>query len=178
MHLFKEHASCKPIPEVYRSSFDYMNGVVDSRELYMALVPGRTLKTTWAELYDKSKERICPSIWDLVTQIRTIPRPTHLATDIYCTANSSPSGDPLTGSNNDVPPCVLDDKTLRDRIYTRRVAHNGIPYGDSTNLPDLLPHSHVSVFTHGDIDARNIMVDANGRILGLLDRESSGWFSG
>jgi serine/threonine protein kinase len=107
-------------------------------------------------------------IWDLVAQIRTILRPEHLSTYFYCTADGSPA---IRCSV--VPPIelhhFLDDKTFRDSIYERYVAHNGLTYRDSTKVPDLLPRSDTSVFTHGDIGPRNIMVDANGHILSLLD---------
>jgi aminoglycoside phosphotransferase (APT) family kinase protein len=40
----------------------------------------------------------------------------------------------------------------------------------------MLPHSDVSVFTHGDIAPRNIMVDETYRITGILDWEEGGWY--
>ncbi|KAH6623097.1 hypothetical protein F5144DRAFT_497099, partial [Chaetomium tenue] len=36
--------------------------------------------------------------------------------------------------------------------------------------------SSTSVFTHGDLAARNLMVDENCHITAVLDWESSGWF--
>ena len=120
----------------------------------------------------------------MIATLRTIPRPAHLAKDagddhlrLYHTADGSPSRDPLLGDNNDVTPRFLDDELFRNRIYTRYVAHNGLSYRDSAHyLPDRLPRSDKAVFTHGDIAPRNIMVDDEGRILALLDWESSGWF--
>lgn len=32
------------------------------------------------------------------------------------------------------------------------------------------------VFTHGDIHSRNVLVDEDGHITGLLDWESAGWY--
>ena len=40
----------------------------------------------------------------------------------------------------------------------------------------MLSHSDVSVFTHGDIAPRNIMVDETHRITGILDWETAGWY--
>jgi aminoglycoside phosphotransferase (APT) family kinase protein len=37
------------------------------------------------------------------------------------------------------------------------------------------PRSTASVFTHGDIKPKNIIVDGEGKILGLLDWEMSGF---
>ncbi|CAG8124898.1 unnamed protein product [Penicillium salamii] len=39
-----------------------------------------------------------------------------------------------------------------------------------------LPDDHEILFTHGDISARNINVDENGNITGILDWETSGWY--
>lgn len=55
MRLVKEHASHIPIPELYRSTYSTRAGAVVSGELYMALVPGSTLKSVWAEFDDKTK---------------------------------------------------------------------------------------------------------------------------
>ncbi|QSS53212.1 hypothetical protein I7I53_00395 [Histoplasma capsulatum var. duboisii H88] len=40
----------------------------------------------------------------------------------------------------------------------------------------MLPHSSSSVFTHVDIAPRNIMVDENYQITGLVDWKYAGWY--
>ena len=40
----------------------------------------------------------------------------------------------------------------------------------------MLPQSSLSVFTHADIAARNIMVDESHHITGILDWEAAGWY--
>ena len=40
----------------------------------------------------------------------------------------------------------------------------------------MLPRSSTSVFTHADIAPRNIMVDAQYRITGIIDWEAAGWY--
>lgn len=40
----------------------------------------------------------------------------------------------------------------------------------------MLLKSARSVFTHGDIAPRNIMVDENGNITGIIDWEWAGWY--
>lgn len=43
-------------------------------------------------------------------------------------------------------------------------------------LPDLTHrHDHKNVFTHGDLNMRNILVK-HGRIVGIVDWENAGWF--
>ncbi len=41
----------------------------------------------------------------------------------------------------------------------------------------MLHRSDVSVFTHGDIAPRNIMVNETHRITGILNWETAGWYS-
>jgi hypothetical protein len=142
----------------------------------MSTVPGVTLHSAWAEFDDTTKSRICQDVWDLIAQIRGVPRLEHLGAGMYSTADGSPCLDPLVGSYSDIAPPPFDDQTLRDRRYERYVANNGLSYRDPFDLRDILPRSDISVFTHGDIGPLNIMVDETGHISGLLDWKSSGWF--
>lgn len=177
MRLVKKHAAHIPVPSIYGTRYRFENGVPYYGELEMDFMPGRTLKSVWAELDEKTKGRVCQDIWDLVATIRaSIPRPTDLAPGKYRTVDGSPSRDPLLGDNNDVCPAEFDDDVLRDRIFTRYVAHNGLSYKDGKDVLGLLPHSSTSVFTHGDLAPRNLIVDDNCRITAVLDWESSGWF--
>jgi thiamine kinase-like enzyme len=40
----------------------------------------------------------------------------------------------------------------------------------------MLPRSTISVFTHGDITPRNILIDEYDRITGIVDWEFVGWY--
>ena len=40
----------------------------------------------------------------------------------------------------------------------------------------MLPRSECSVFTHADIAPRNVMVDEQNMVTGILDWESAGWY--
>ena len=40
----------------------------------------------------------------------------------------------------------------------------------------MLPRSKVSLFTHGDVAPRNIMVDEDYRITGVVDWALAGWY--
>ncbi|KAF2772401.1 hypothetical protein EJ03DRAFT_324815 [Teratosphaeria nubilosa] len=44
------------------------------------------------------------------------------------------------------------------------------------DLPLMLPESNQSVFTHGDMSPRNIMVDERLQITGIVDWEAVGWY--
>lgn len=176
MRLVQKHALSVPIPSIHGFSFKYEHEIPYYGELYLEYIPGQTLKSTWAGLDNESKNRVCQEIWDIVTIIRAIPRPSDLQPGCYRTVDGSPSHDPLLGSSKDRPPRDLDDEMLRSRVYARFVATNGLSYKDCDDLPASLPRSSTSVFAHGDIGPRNIIMDERGRIKALLDWESSGWF--
>ncbi|KAM3425799.1 hypothetical protein NHJ13734_009924 [Beauveria thailandica] len=177
MKLIHEYAPSIPVPFVQGYDFRYRDGVAYYGELLMDYIPGETLMATWAKLDDQGKGRICQDIWDIVATIRSsVPRPKDLAPGLYRTVGGHSSYDPLLGDNNDVTPREMDDETLRARIWRRYVATNGLSYKDGATVKDELPHSDKSVFSHGDLGPRNIMVDDTGRITAVLDWEYAGWY--
>ncbi|GAB0138476.1 hypothetical protein EsDP_00006711 [Epichloe bromicola] len=175
MRLVQEHAPSVPLPTIYASWFGFSRDVAIGK-LFMSFVPGERLDFYWDSFTDSAKERICHDIWGLVAKIRTIPCPAGLQDKFCCAADGSPSLDPLLGAGNDPCPPIHDDTSLRNQIFARYVRHNGLSYADGKNLPCILPRSDKSVFTHGDVAPRNIMVDKSGQILGLLDWEMAGWY--
>ncbi|KAB8210130.1 kinase-like domain-containing protein [Aspergillus parasiticus] len=112
----------------------------------MSLIQGFSLEKTWDTMDENNKESICHQTWNFVSEIRTVP---------------SPHDDPL-----------LED--LRARIYERYLYFGVRRY--EHELPDMLPRSDRAVFTHGDIAPRNIMVDENTNITGIIDWEYAGWY--
>ncbi|KAI2039405.1 hypothetical protein LOZ02_002163 [Ophidiomyces ophidiicola] len=69
---------------------------------------------------------------------------------------------------------IQSDLQLRSRICERYIRFGGQRYKDL--LFGMLPCSRSSVYTHGDIAPRNIMVDEKYQISGVLDWEFSGWY--
>jgi thiamine kinase-like enzyme len=177
MRLVKKHLPDLPVPSIHATRYRFDAGVPFYGELEMDFMPGRTLISVWSELDERTKDRVCHDIWNLMSTIRaSVPRPADLPPGRYRTVDGSSSRDPLLGDNMDIAPTEFDDDVLRDRIYARYVAHNGLSYKDGKDLRNLLPRSDISVFTHGDLVPRNIMVDEQYRITAVLDWESSGWF--
>lgn len=79
----------------------------------------------------------------------------------------------LLGDNNDKTPRDVDDECLRERIWRRSVAANGLSYPDGKEVLDWIPRSNTSLCTHGDISPRNIVVYHDVRIIALLDWKAS-----
>ncbi|KAF7712233.1 Aminoglycoside phosphotransferase [Penicillium ucsense] len=128
----------------------------------------------WDTLDDEAKESICLQLWDLISTIRNIPRPPEFEGPYQCAADGSPSRDPMLEDLQKPARPLSSDSELRARIYERYIHSGGTRYENS--LLDMLPRSERSVFTHADIAPRNVMVDEQNKITGILDWESAGWY--
>ena len=169
LELVKQHTGV-PVPEIILSRY-----VPGKGKIGMSFVPGSTLESRWDGLDECNKERICLEIWMMIGQWQQIPRPPHLAHLYQCLADGSPATpDPLLQDLEDPPRSLETDEALRIRIYQRYLHYNGRRYADE--LPSMLPRSKVSLFTHGDVAPRNIMVDESCRITGIIDWELAGWY--
>ncbi|OAX79860.1 hypothetical protein ACJ72_05816 [Emergomyces africanus] len=168
MRLVEKHTFV-PVPNVIYALFNDTNG-----DIGMTIIPGSSLDKHWESLDDKTKQSLCRRTWDLISMIRQIPQKPELKHLFQCAADGSPTLDPLIQDIQQPPTPLETDSQLRSRIYERYIRYGGSRYRDQ--LLDMLPHSSSSVFTHADIAPRNIMVDENYQITGLLDWEYSGWY--
>ena len=166
MRLISNYTSV-PAPEVYHTDFS----TEDNGFIEMSLIQGSPLEGIWNTLNEKAKESICRQTWDLISEIQSVP-PQYEGI-FQCAADGSPSRDPLLEDLQSPPRPLTSDSELRDRIYERYVHFGGSRY--EHELPSMLPKSNQSVFTHGDIAPRNIMVE-NGNITGIIDWEHAGWY--
>ncbi|KAI9826020.1 MAG: hypothetical protein M1826_006818 [Phylliscum demangeonii] len=149
---------------------------VDVGVIGMSFIPGVTLKSVWDNVEESSKERICRQIWDLIVEWRMIPPQPELSHLFQCLADgSAATEDPLLKDLETPPTPLLTDQDVRSRIYRRYRHFHGERYADT--LPDMLPRSRQSVFTHGDIAPRNILVDSGTyEVTGVVDWECAGWY--
>lgn len=67
---------------------------------------------------------------------------------------------------------IFDDESLCRRICERYEHYGGTYAG---RLYRLLKPLHASVFTHGDLARRNMLVGEYGSITGVVDWENAGW---
>ncbi len=140
----------------------------------MGIVPSRTLATVWEKLDDDTKRRLCANTWSFITKIREIDRPPECSRAFQCSADGSTTHDPLIKDLEKPPRPTLSDDALRVRTHERQLHYGGQRYAEE--LPNMLPRSSSSVFTHADIAPRNIMVDEQYRITGIIDWEAAGWY--
>lgn len=172
LRLVAEHTRV-PVPEFYAADYVPWRGK-EHGDLLMSLVDGFPLQAVWDGLDSRAKERVCRELWGIVMQLRQVPRPPSVGSVYQCEADGSPSRDILLEDLNKPPSPILTDDDLRARIYERYLHFNGGSYPE--DLPSLLPRSFTSVFTHGDLTPRNVMVDDAGRITGVVDWGNAGWY--
>ncbi|KAK2809705.1 hypothetical protein FQN50_003550 [Emmonsiellopsis sp. PD_5] len=171
MKLVAKYTSV-PAPEVIYTRFNDGRGTIA-----MTIIPGTTLEKHWEGLdndNDEIKQSICRQIWELLSQLRQIPQKSELKHLFQCAADGSHTRDPMFEDFQQPSRHLETDLQLRTRIYERYIHCGGSRYKDQ--LFDMLPRSSSSVFTHGDIAPRNIMVDERHHITGLVDWEYSGWY--
>jgi hypothetical protein len=168
MRLVKQYTDI-PIPDIIFSAYNSDGGT-----LGMTMIPGSPLLLSWNGLDEHTKERVCREIWDIIAKLRQTPQPAELGHLFQCSADGSATHDPLIQDLSNPPTPLLNDAALRARIEERYLHYGGRQY--AKELPSMLPRSDISVFTHGDIAPRNIMVDETHRIIGILDWEAAGWY--
>ncbi|EFQ97358.1 hypothetical protein MGYG_00397 [Nannizzia gypsea CBS 118893] len=158
-----------PVPEVLFAKFRPDHGSIG-----MTFIEGVTLEKKWNTLDEESKRSVCLQVWNMISQIRTIPRPPELKGLFQCAADGSLTRSPLLADLEDPARPLKSDPDLRARIFERYLHFGGRRY--EHELPDMLPRSNRSVFTHADIAPRNIMIDEQNNITGILDWEYAGWY--
>ncbi len=169
IRLVKQHTNV-PVPIVILSNYEPQKGNIG-----MSFVPGSTLQSIWDGLDECNKERVCLEIWTMITQWQQIPRPPRLAHLYQCLADGSPATtDPLLQDLEDPPRTFCTDEAVRVRIHQRYLHYYGERYADK--LLSMLPQSKVPLFTHGNVAPRNILVDEDCRITGIVDWELAGWY--
>lgn len=167
---FPPDQDLEPSPsEVSKPDYQHPQGLIG-----MTIISGVPLEQKWDTLDDNAKESVCRELWDLISELRTIPRPPEIEGLYQCLADGSPSQDPMLEDLQSPARPLSNDEELRARIYERYLNCGGTRY--ENELPDMLPRSECSVFTHADIAPRNVMVDEQNCITGILDWEWAGWY--
>ena len=170
MKLVKKYTNV-PVPNPIAAEYRDGHG-----QIYMTRVPGITLENCWHTLDDQAKEQLCNQLWEMIEQIRQIPKPQHLLGNFLCYTDGSVCTDVLIQNRDDPPSLFVDNDSVRQRICQCYYRFFGRKY-TSDELYAMLPDSDQSVFTHADLAPRNIMVDASTfAITGLLDWECAGWY--
>lgn len=137
--------------------------------LLMTRVPGRPIGTFVARLTDEQLQGTTEQLRKYVTEIRQIPNTTNTGFQI---CNSLGAG-------------ILDwrigDSQRRELRFTSAIDfHKCLTSGYSQDLQQQAAPSHTKdhkiVFTHADLNLRNILADEIGKVTGIVDWECAGWY--
>ncbi|KUJ15474.1 kinase-like protein [Mollisia scopiformis] len=131
--------------------------------LVTSRVPGIPLSRCQAMLSDDDSSKFVSQMQDYLTQIRAIPK---IVSPEYaiCDTLGGPCRDPRIRDSNPVGPFV--DEAAFSQVLR--------------NPDEPSRRGHQVVFTHGDLNARNILVDRDGtrgwKVTGIVDWENSGYY--
>lgn len=144
-----------PVPKVYDFKFDEQR---QSFFIVMDYVPGDTLERRWKNFTSDQRDFVCHQLAECLAQLRK------LTGDYIGTVNRGAIRFGLWQSRWGGP--FDNEKEFNDWMLEAG--------GDAAECG--LTHDHAIHFAHADLSPRNIMVDENGRITGILDWERAGWF--
>lgn len=168
-----------PVPKVLAAFKDPDTG---KNYIIMEYVPGDTLEKLLPSLNPTEKATICKLIKDAITELRSIP-----AADYFGMLNhqpyldgvfyTSPLDPKISGpfaTEGDVNSAILEIlRQTESEHYVRLIQ----------NMIDMTLKNHHNVFTHGDLQPKNIMVERVGDgdkhsqfKITLVDWENAGWY--
>ncbi|KAK3370802.1 phosphotransferase enzyme family protein [Lasiosphaeria ovina] len=179
--LFARDTCGLPVPRVY--AFYSRRSSPSGRHMgyiVMECVRGATLLDRWSGMSDADKADAVRQLRRILDKMRSVPspgyygcigrRPFEESLFWSCPDPDQPQ-DPLAGpfdTEDQFNGAVVDKylQTGSDRLSFRAAFYRRA-------FPSVL-HGHRSVFTHGDLQRKNIVVRDSGEIV-LIDWESSGW---
>ncbi|KAJ8502293.1 hypothetical protein ONZ51_g98 [Trametes cubensis] len=171
LQMVRRHTSIpvpKPLDVVVKKSKS--DGPFSSQAyLLITRLPGVPLSRYQDVLSDRDCEHIAAQLRDYVAQLRDIPRPTSADPDLpICDTLGAACRDPRIRSGDPVGP--FPDEAAFSQV---------LRFPD-----DPARREHKIMFTHADLNPRNILIDritdgdAGGgwRVTGIVDWENAGWY--
>ncbi|KAE8375287.1 kinase-like protein [Aspergillus bertholletiae] len=156
----------------------------DTRTAYiiMEYLPGDTLQKLLPSLNPVEKAKISNLIKDAITELRGIPPSNYLGMlnrqpyldEVFWTEGLNPKISGPFADQGEMNVSILERLRKTESEHYIRLLQN---------MVDRTLHSHSTVFTHGDLQPKNIMVERLGDRDGspefkitLLDWEGAGWY--
>ncbi|PVH74005.1 kinase-like protein [Cadophora sp. DSE1049] len=179
-----------PVPRIYAL---YSNPNNMKQYIVMQKVAGETLACLWPTLDATQKIAIARSLHGAMDQLRTLPSPGG-----YCSLGNRPLQDSIfwTGDDKNTSsingPFETEDEL--NAAMVRKYIFNNLPVQKAdfyTRTFKKILHNHRPIFTHGDLQRKNILVRATLPPVGqpsnaetaaqdyeitILDWEVAGWY--
>lgn len=162
-----------PIPRVYDffTSSDGHKGY-----LVMQHMPGDMLQRKWRFLSSEQRNSIMAQVRNMIEELRAIPQPEPQGwigsssrgafRDFHIRSNETYGPFPSEAAFNTFRMgCFAKFSYSEEPTTKARLARIGRE----------MPVASDIVFTHGDITRRNLLVDDNAKVVGIIDWEQAGW---
>lgn len=178
MRFVREHTHIN-VPRVYAVYRRVLRRGTKYTYIIMDEVPGDSLQNMWDTLDDAGKLKICMQLRENMDELRRLPPPpdyfgclgeVHVRDSIFDDTNSdsAPQGPFRTELEfiHGMVGCFVlhgGDRMKYRAEYYRRV------------LPNVLRNDEKPVFTHNDLQRKNIMVTPEGKVF-IIDWDTSGWY--
>ncbi|KZZ98342.1 phosphotransferase enzyme family protein [Moelleriella libera RCEF 2490] len=176
--LFVKQSSTVPVPTVYAIfSRRDEDKKFPTNYIVMENIAGETLEACWSTLDTQAKADVAGKLRGHLTQLRRIPSPGYFGllgkrpydNSVFWTSEeatrqmiSGPFDTQQQMVNAMLENHLHRNQTKRKAEFYRRV------------LPNRL-HDQPSVFTHGDVQRKNLLLKEDGTLV-VLDWEDAGWY--
>jgi aminoglycoside phosphotransferase (APT) family kinase protein len=175
MNLVSQFTSI-PVPRVFGEGFDKTSG---RHWFEMELVPGESLEDVWDRLGDLDRENIQEQLRDILLELRQvnpeiIPRSPLIYDNFFW-----PRCKDLQEKYPSVHTC---DKFIEHLVMTlikTSSVYEPARTAQVVRMLKTLPSGQPLVFTHGNLDPRNIIidfVDGKAKIVAVLDWAQAGYY--
>ncbi len=146
------------VPYIYALFKDHVS---NQNYIIMERIAGVTLDRVWASLNQTQKEAVSAKIKASLDELRKIPSPGE-----YCSLDKRPLLDSIFWTGDSAESLGLEgpfetEAGLNNALIRKYLSSNGLPEGKAEFYKRAFPSvlcEHPPVFTHGDLQRKNIMV--------------------
>eukprot|EP00026_Physarum_polycephalum_P013934 Phypoly_transcript_14395.p1 GENE.Phypoly_transcript_14395~~Phypoly_transcript_14395.p1 ORF type:complete len:191 (+),score=12.67 Phypoly_transcript_14395:375-947(+) len=138
----------------------------------MSCIPGVSLESVWPEMSEERRKVVCDQLKTYVSQLSNIPKPPECKPYFACSCLGGPLSDVQGLPPREFCGPFTTDLELRKALADAYYA-NGGRFVKHKYVPEIIPTSSASVFAHGDLAARNILVDDDDVVTGIIDWEGA-----
>lgn len=177
MQYVREHTAIR-VPKVfavYQRTNDFGSQVT---YIIMERIQGETLETIWSDLGNLEKSDIAQKLRQIFNELRALPHE-----GLFGSITKGPLLDSMFSSDEPSPsingPFQSEDD-VRDAIIEKYAVDGGERFEQKVkyyrrHFPQVLRGTGSPVFTHGDLQRKNVIVSSDGTIT-IIDWATSGWY--
>ncbi|KAL2256903.1 hypothetical protein VTK26DRAFT_953 [Humicola hyalothermophila] len=166
LRLIRRHSDL-PVPRP-------LDLVSDSKRTYMVTsrIPGHKMGAVLNLLTDEQVHNLATDLNAFLARLRAIPKQLRPAT-VPTTAVTGVGGG---GCHHVRMELIFGDRAPHGPFATEEEFHSFILTRRPPAPDEIQLAGHDIVLTHGDLSRRNIIVDEDGKLAGIVDWEHAGWY--